>query len=267
MIFMDLCSRADIPPKILPLAFPTMLRSTALEYYYSSCMGSGLTMHQLLDEFQAHFEGAAHRRNKLREWNSISLRTSIRANPDKHRGAVFNEMIRRLRQIQWSLEREYQSDSALRDKIIISCSDVPPCGVAVLLQTSTVSELTNKIHAAIEMDEAAMEAERSRPLDGSPTVLTDRKHHTRHLSSNRPPEDNDNPSNIEKKKKRCFLCKQEGCWSAKHSDKERQEARKRFIIATKKRCDAYIQEYEGKELSEHDKFFETLILELAEHHY
>ena len=104
----------------------------ALEYYYSSCQAIDLTIQQLFDRFEAHFEGEEHRRNMLREWNTINLRGLLRANPDKHKGTVFNEMIQKLRQVQRSLDYEFQSDTALRNKIISSCSNIPACSVAIL---------------------------------------------------------------------------------------------------------------------------------------
>ncbi|KAA6410750.1 MAG: hypothetical protein FRX48_05060 [Lasallia pustulata] len=72
-IFIDQCKKAEIPSALLPMAFPTMLRSMALEYYYSSCQSVNLTASQLLERFQAHFEGEEHRHNMLREWNSVNL--------------------------------------------------------------------------------------------------------------------------------------------------------------------------------------------------
>ena len=98
-IFMNLCTRAQIPQQILNTTFPTMLKSMALKYYYSSCQGINLTIQQLLDRFQGHFEGEEHRRNMLRDWNSITLRGLLRASPDKNKGTVFNEIIQQLRQI------------------------------------------------------------------------------------------------------------------------------------------------------------------------
>ena len=65
-IFMDLCNRAEISAEILHIAFPTMLKFMALEYYYFSC-SIGLTIQQIFDRFEAHFEGEEHRRNMLRE--------------------------------------------------------------------------------------------------------------------------------------------------------------------------------------------------------
>ena len=123
----------------------------------------------------------------LREWNSINLRSLIRASPDKNKGTVFTEMTHQLRQIQRSLDHEFQSDSALRNKIISVCSNVPACGFAVLQQTVSIPGLINNIYAAIENSEGATRAERLESLSNS-TYFTDRKYYTRDpdkLSDNR----------------------------------------------------------------------------------
>ena len=40
VIFHDLCSRADIPDDIKAKAYPTMLQSLTLDYYYTSIKGA-----------------------------------------------------------------------------------------------------------------------------------------------------------------------------------------------------------------------------------
>ena len=73
-------------------------------------------------------------------------------------------MIQQLRQVQRSLDYEFQSDTALRNKIISACSNIPACSVAILQQTSIIAGLINNIYIAIENSEEAMKAERSKPL-------------------------------------------------------------------------------------------------------
>ena len=64
-ISMNICKRVEIPEAILHTAFLTMLKSMALEYYYSSCPIE-LSIQQLFDRFEVYFEGEEHRRNLLR---------------------------------------------------------------------------------------------------------------------------------------------------------------------------------------------------------
>ncbi|RKF64369.1 putative glycosyl transferase [Erysiphe neolycopersici] len=162
-IFIDLASKSEIPQDALPTAFSTMLKGMALEYYYSCCQGSTLTISQLIKRFQEHFEGEEHRRNMLREWNKINLRDMFHKNPSKEKGFVFNEMVQILRATQRGLDQEYQTDSALRNKIISACSNIPACSSAILQQTHSISALCNNIYAALEYNETAIRAESSDP--------------------------------------------------------------------------------------------------------
>ena len=112
----------------------------------------------------------------LREWNTINLRGLLRASPDRHKGTIFNEMIQQLRQVQRSLDYEFQSDAALRNKIISAYSNIPACTVIILQQTFTITRLINNIYAAIENSEKAMKAEVAEPLGLSITYFTNRKY-------------------------------------------------------------------------------------------
>src|SRR5438045_5922965 len=59
-IFIDNCQKAAIPPEILPQAFSTMLSGPPLEYYYTSCRNQNMTITDLYNRYQEHFEGNEH---------------------------------------------------------------------------------------------------------------------------------------------------------------------------------------------------------------
>ncbi|RKF60188.1 hypothetical protein GcC1_168013, partial [Golovinomyces cichoracearum] len=77
-MFLDSCSRAQLIENALSLAFPFMLKLTALEFYYSSFQGFNLTIERLIQRFQDRFEGEEYRRNALLNWNNTNLRTWLR---------------------------------------------------------------------------------------------------------------------------------------------------------------------------------------------
>ncbi|KAI6249857.1 hypothetical protein HI914_01664 [Erysiphe necator] len=138
-MFLDSCSRAQLAENALPLAFPVMLKLTALEFYYSSCQGFNLTIQQLIQKFQDQFEGEEYRRNALLNWNNTNFRTWLRHNTDLLKSTVFNKRIEHLRQTQRGLDQEYQSDSALRNKIITACNNVAACSLAVLQPATAIT--------------------------------------------------------------------------------------------------------------------------------
>ena len=68
----------------------------------------------------------------LRQWNNINLRDLFRSSPEKNKGTVFNNMILQLRQIQRDLNYEFQSDTTLRNKIIIFYNNIFAYNVTIL---------------------------------------------------------------------------------------------------------------------------------------
>ena len=68
----------------------------------------------------------------LRQWNNINLKDLFRSSSEKNKDTVFNDMILQLRQIQRDLNYEFQSDTALRNKIIMFYSNILAYNVAIL---------------------------------------------------------------------------------------------------------------------------------------
>ncbi|RKF58406.1 putative glycosyl transferase [Golovinomyces cichoracearum] len=74
-------------------------------------------------------------------------------------------MVEHLRQIQRGLDQEYQSDSALRNKIINACNNVAAFSLAALQPATAITSLINNIHVAIENSEIIARADKIEPID------------------------------------------------------------------------------------------------------
>ncbi|RKF54364.1 putative glycosyl [Golovinomyces cichoracearum] len=117
-------------------------------------------------------------------------------------------LINRLDKLQKSLSPEFRTDATLHDEIISS----------VLLAQSTSQSINQN------------------------TIFTDRKYHNWN-------EDNKNLSgNLANKsvRKRCWICKKEGCCSDKHPKSVRDEHRRKFFSKLEKGAERYITDIEGK---------------------
>lgn len=57
-LFIDFSSIANLPNEALPTAFSSMLKGIAVEFYHSSFHGTDLSITNLVQQFQSHFEGA-----------------------------------------------------------------------------------------------------------------------------------------------------------------------------------------------------------------
>ena len=72
-IFHDFCRRANIPDHAKMIAFPTMLRSLALDHYYANIVDKHLNFDEICNAITNHFEGPEYKRRVLSKWNSTSL--------------------------------------------------------------------------------------------------------------------------------------------------------------------------------------------------
>jgi hypothetical protein len=81
VIFNDMCSRVDIPDAIKARAYPTMLRSLALDHYYTTIKGAiqtyNLSFDQICESTRTYFEGSEYKRGILGRWNSTTLKTTM----------------------------------------------------------------------------------------------------------------------------------------------------------------------------------------------
>lgn len=264
-IFLELCQKARVPFPAYVLAFSTMLKLDALQFYYVNLKDKNYTLVQLSNAMKLHFEGPEYARKKLAEWNDITLRAEIRKTPEKAKSEVFAIMIDKLRSMQRSLDPEYRTPGALINKITASVVDMPPCATAVLLPVQNVSALVHNITSSLEHFDAAHKAEKLQPLlplpDPSTIYYTDRKY--RQNSSDRPYRyPRRPPPPPRSRKKICIICKKEGCWSRQHSKKEQAD------YWNKQRNAAYLLEEGGQEDQEDDgeddEYTEDLDLEALE---
>ncbi|RKF77744.1 hypothetical protein GcM1_217070 [Golovinomyces cichoracearum] len=189
---------------------------------------------------KAQLEGQEYKDNLLTEWNNTSLRKLFLQHPEKPRTQVLKEMVEKLQQIQCGLNVEFQSIVSLKNKIKIAWANVPSCSSALLIPTDTLAGLVSDLVAAISHDDIVKKAEETEPLRTS-TFFTDRKFH-----SNFHQQPKSGKSSHLQKKKMCFVCKKEDCWSTRHTEKEGQFARRNL----ENKISSYILEYEGEEKDE-----------------
>jgi hypothetical protein len=242
VIFYDLCGRADVPDGAMAKAYPTMLSSLALDHYYTNIRNTAQTLpfHQLCNATRNFFEGPEYRRSILNKWNETSLQSIIDKNTGKSTQDCLQLLIKELRHLQHGLEPNLQIDSFLHNKLILACRGLPACQYASCKPSDNLAGLINDFQSSI------VTYENTYPPNPSPsTFFTDRRfHHTQPRSLPRYPS-RPRPSS-KPTKKRCFVCKKEGCWSTKHTKEEREESKKRFD----QRFQQYITEHEGEEEKE-----------------
>ena len=276
VIFYDICARVDLPNTVYKRALPIMLKGRASEYYYTGLIQNNLDFDQLCTAIEQHFEDANHRRNTLTAWNNINLLSIKSKNPDKSTGECFDLLLSKLRTLRYGLSQELQSDAFMLNKLVLACRKLPDCQIACSAPADTLNSMINTLKSSIE----AYEFSHSQ-ADTSHTYMTDRRFRSngdnnRYPRLNRPPS-RENQSRFNRKR-RCFVCDKEDCWSTNHTESERQEAKDRFKEKYKSRFNnnfgkrfqksfrQYVMEYEGvddniDDTEDINETFQSIILE------
>lgn len=100
-IFHDICARADVPPEAKMKTFPTMLKSLALNYYYSNISTSAVTLNfdPVCNSIKNYFKRAKYKRTILSKWNKLSLKLIISKSEGKPMEECFEKLIDELRHL------------------------------------------------------------------------------------------------------------------------------------------------------------------------
>src|SRR5579871_1486997 len=241
-IFHDLCNRADIPDHAKPKAFPTMLRSLALDYYYANIVNKHLDFDGICNAITNYFEGPEYKRSVLSKWNSTTLRSVINSNTGKSTEECLQILISTLRHLQHGLNHDLRTDHFFHNKLINACQDIPACRYACYRPSDSLSGLINELRSSIITFEKSQ-------LESNQTFLTDRRYHF-------PNRENRQRKQTRYRKKRCFVCNKEGCWSTKHTKEEQEDSKRRFKERFTRNFNRftrqYITEYEGNDNSDDD---------------
>ena len=119
-IFHNICSRADIPLKAKMKAFPIMLKSLALNYYYSNISVSIVTINfdQVCNFIRNYFKGAEYKQSVFLKWNKLTFKLVISKNKGKLINFFFEKLINKLWHLQYSLDSELCIDHFIYNKLI-----------------------------------------------------------------------------------------------------------------------------------------------------
>jgi hypothetical protein len=225
-VFRDLAQRADLPPEQWIVAYPTMLKGSALNHYYANVVRSGtvgLSFQGVCNATRNYYEGPEFRREALSRWNTITLRGTMQKSPGKATEDCLRDMVEELRRLQYSLDPDLRTDKILYNKLILACQDVPACEYACYRPAETLAGLINDLRSSILTRSKHGDLETSQfQLSETEQMFTDRRYH-----SNRPYRASATPtSGRPRPGKRCFVYRKEGCWSTKHTQDEQEESKR-----------------------------------------
>ena len=149
IIFYDICNRVDLPPEAYLKAFPTMLKGSALSYFYTDLIQQQLSFQGTCNSIRNHFEDVDYKCAILTEWNRIDMAHYKAQNPDKTTSQCFQLLLNQLHELRHSLTRELQTESFMLNKLVLACRELPDCQTACSDPPDTLNGLINKIKTSI----------------------------------------------------------------------------------------------------------------------
>ena len=150
-------------------------------------------------------------------------------------------LINDLRHMQHGLALNLQNEDFMQNHLIIACEDVPACRFACYKPNPTLTGQITDLQTSISTYEKTHPNHQIGAYQAE-NYFTDRRFHGRQPAArprflDRPPDrsppdrDSDRsliPYDRGRRKKRCFICDKEGCWSTNHTREERDAARARL---------------------------------------
>lgn len=232
-IFRDLCERAEVPTYALRLAYPTMLKEPALSHYYTNLRNNKdvVSFDDMCTATCQYFEGFEYKIGILKEWETTSLATVINQNPGKPTSECLRLLITELRRLQHGLDSELRTDKHMYAKLLTACKDTKACRIAVSKPANTISGLVSDLQSSVSAYESSKALKEStfttENNKSNPEMhFTDRRYQQNQSHGAHYRHKHGNHSNRHGKK--CFVCKEVGYWSSKHTQEERDASRKQF---------------------------------------
>ena len=148
-IFYDKCRMTSVPEEAYGIAFPTMLKGTALEHYHQSLSGPSMSFYNLCTRIKAHFEGPNYTTESLQKWTLTDMNSVKALYPDKTALQCFDELLNELRRLRHGLSLNLQSDDFFHAKLLMACRLLPDCQVACSAPPATLPDFIRSLKSYI----------------------------------------------------------------------------------------------------------------------
>ncbi|KAH0425958.1 polyprotein [Colletotrichum camelliae] len=266
LIFRDTCQKVGIGPNDYASAFSVMLRGRAEIFYFRNLADPShpITFREMAQRTKNHFETQETTQMYLSEWRETTLKSVMSENPSQTKSEALQTLFDKLSLIQQALSYEYQGDKIIRDQLINACRGVPECQFCLYNPAEIYEAVCNQLRNAVGTAVRSAKQQFLTTEEEDEQFWTDRRFNGngRFQRSGRPPPQRQPPrrGNFERRqssnrRRKCYVCGKEGCWSTKHPLEERRRGYDLFRksqYVTDDSQEAYQQfllEYEGSEFA------------------
>jgi hypothetical protein len=275
LMFYENCEKVGLREVDFNRGFSTMLGGHAKEYYFEKLayQTPRLTFRQMCKAIQDHFETSERILDYQQEWMAISLQRIIDNNPTKTKLDCLEIMFTDIRKIQPGIPPASSTDQQLRDRAHQAVLGVPECNMALMNPPSTWEGLCNMLRSSIGTETRSGKRQDQFLQYNDHEVdqyFVDRSYSGRggnrgqargdfgggykgsRFRGNNGFQGRSGYTPISTRKKRCYICSKEGCWSNKHTQEERDQAYDEFKKVARNATSAayhhFLIDFEGIEL-------------------
>lgn len=285
--FYEQCNNAGLQPEFRSQAFTYMLTGEAKDHYAYNIRNQISDINGMVESMRKAFGNNEAKQANQTEWNTITIESISRQRKEQKlpvdRISCLNALVLRIQHLYNGLPAFKNTvrnrDEELKNKLLTACDREEACAYATLNPKDSYQEVVSQLRTSIIKFEKINPPTSSRrphqsyvldasndgfyipPTDEHEQYSVDRIYHGK----------NGAPTKSWSKKKRCFVCKKENCWSTHHTPEERAKELKAFRSRTydrtgKRFTDPQIRqflfEHEGREPnpSSDESHLEQLIL-------
>lgn len=276
--FAENCKTVGLPGTRHHEAFHIMLEGPALQHYRTIVSQNNMIIPSisiLTTEIKHFFEGKERESMLRSQWNEISLFSVLAEQPETQKDVekALTVLVQNLRHLQQGLSASYRSEEIFYGKLIDSCKGHPATNIACSTTPTgdTSIDFINRAKANISTWRTSQALAKNPQYQQffesedkqEDTFYTDRRFQGSFNKRLRGPQDSYQSRNLENQRKNfnrtrrtCYVCRKENCWSTRHTEEERQQARKRLKNAYHRQNHSYISD------AEFDERFDAFVSEI-----
>jgi hypothetical protein len=271
-IFFDICYHAGIRPGQFHAVFPRILTGHAESYYVHYCRKDAFDI--AYDKIKTHFDTEVNHTHYYTDWTTTTFSHVRRENSEKTLQEVLRILLDKLALCQRALGKDYEGDAQLRTTVMRACRGVPELELALFKPAPRCEEMFSDLRSSIE---SALHRGTQQLLANGHSIddqyYLDRRYNNSgggrgsyrggfrgfqrgsfrgsprgsYRGSNR----GQNTGGNSNRRKICYVCKKEGCWSKNHTKEEQEKAKAAYVAdcsftgASPAAYVSFLVEYEG----------------------
>jgi hypothetical protein len=121
-VFYELCYKAGVIPENYNMAYGTMCKGKAQDFYYQNLSSQNLTFEKMVQKTRKYFHTTENHQQYFKEWRTTMLRDVIAANPDKNLPQCLELLINKLQNVHQGLVYNYNStEGNLAGQLVSAC--------------------------------------------------------------------------------------------------------------------------------------------------